>query len=106
MGNQCISADIKECALRLWDIGWELEDICWALMVSCQSIYRWQAIFVKHGSVNRPPSPIIGPTCILTCALLTACQTLYESDSDLYLNEIVTWLALTHDIVISTSTLS
>jgi transposase len=106
MGNRRISADIKECALRLWDVGWELEDICWALMVSHRSIYRWQAIFIEHGSVNRLPSPMIGPTRILTRALLTACQTLYQSDSDLYLDEIVTWLALTHDIVISTSTLS
>src|SRR6202453_2632201 len=106
MGNRRISADVKECALRLWDFGWELEDICWALMVSRRSIYRWRLIFEEYGSVKRPPSPLLGPTRILTRALITACQTLYESDSDLYLDEVVTWLAITHDIVISTATLS
>jgi transposase len=106
MGNRRISSDIKQCALRLWDSGWELEDVCFALMVSRASIYRWQAIFEQYGNVNRPPSPLIGPTRILTRALVTACQTLYESDSDLYLDEVITWLALTHDIIISTSTLA
>jgi transposase len=106
MGNQCISADVKECALRVWDSGWELEDICWALMVSRRSIYHWQLIFKEYGSIKRPPSPLLGPTRILTHALITSCQTLYESDSDLYLDEVVTWLAITHDIMISTATLS
>ena len=75
-------------------------------MVSHRSIYRWRLIFEEYGSIKRPPSPLLGPTRILTCALITACQTLYESDSDLYLDEVVTWLAITHDIVISTTTLS
>ncbi|KIM91457.1 hypothetical protein PILCRDRAFT_51240, partial [Piloderma croceum F 1598] len=106
MVNQCISTDIKECALRLWDSGWELDDICWALMVSHSSIYCWRVIFEEYGSAKRPPSPLFGPTHILIHALITACHTLYELDSDLYLDEVVTWLVLTHDIVISAATLS
>ena len=106
MVNRRISADIKECALRLWDSGWSLEDVCWPLAVSCSSMYRWQGIFDQYGSVNRLPSPLIGHAHILMCALLTTCQTLYEEDSDLYLDEVVSWLALNHDIVISTLTLS
>src|ERR1700728_934163 len=105
MVNRRISKDIKETALVLWDVGWEMDDICSALAISRSSVYRWQSILNEHGSVNRPPSPLRGRPRILTRALLAACQTLYQEES-LYLDEIVTWLALTHDIVISVSTLS
>ncbi|KAG1884908.1 hypothetical protein F4604DRAFT_1918573 [Suillus subluteus] len=82
MSNRKISADLKECALNLWNTGWDIEDIRDALGVSRASIYRWEAIFAEYGAVNRPPSPI-----------------------HLYLDEVVTWLALTYDISISVSTL-
>ena len=35
MVNQKISDDLKECALSLWDRGWELEDIIDAILISC-----------------------------------------------------------------------
>ncbi|KAG1812639.1 hypothetical protein EV424DRAFT_1264960, partial [Suillus variegatus] len=106
MGNRRISADLKECALNLWNTGWDIEDICDALGVSCTSIYRWETIFAEYGTVNRPPSPICGQQLrILTHALMTACEALFAEESDLYLDKVVTWLALTHDISISVSTL-
>lgn len=37
---------------------------------------------------------------------MQACQDLFSQESDLFLDEVVTWLALKHDIVISTSTLA
>jgi hypothetical protein len=43
---------------------------------------------------------------MLTRGLLRATQELYAEESDLYLDEIITWLVLEHDIAISTSTLS
>jgi len=98
MGNRKISADLKECALNLWNTGWDIEDIGDALGVSRASIYRWEAIFAEYGTVtvNRPPSPIRGQQLrILTLALMTACEALFAEESDLYLNEVVTWLALT-----------
>jgi hypothetical protein len=58
MGNRKISSDLKECALKLWNLGWDIEDICDALGVSRASIYRWEAIFAECGTVKRPPSPI------------------------------------------------
>ncbi|KAG1860247.1 hypothetical protein DFJ58DRAFT_657887, partial [Suillus subalutaceus] len=101
-----ISADLKECALNLWNTGWDIEDIRNALGVSCASIYRWEAIFAEYGAVNRPPSPIRGQQlCILTHALMTACEALFTEELDLYLDEVVTWLALTHNISISVSIL-
>ncbi|KAG2337519.1 hypothetical protein BDR05DRAFT_831311, partial [Suillus weaverae] len=97
---------LKECALNLWNTGWDIEDICDTLGVSCASIYHWEAIFTEYGTVNRPPSPIHGQRLhILTCALMTACEALFAEESDLYLNEVVAWLALTHNISISVSTL-
>ena len=36
---------------------------------------------------------------------MTACEDLFAQESDLYLDELATWLALTHDISISISTL-
>ncbi|KAF9470297.1 hypothetical protein BDN70DRAFT_764483, partial [Pholiota conissans] len=96
---------LKECALKLWDQGWEVDDIIEVLEVSRMSIYRWRAIFEQHGSVNRPPSSPKGPERIITRAALTAVHTLYETDSDFYLDELVLWLAVEHDIAISVSAL-
>jgi transposase len=106
MGNRKISAGLKECALNLWNTGWDIEDICDTLGVSRASIYRWEAIFAEYGTVNRPASPIRGQQLrILTRALMTACEALFAEESDLYLDEVVAWLALTYDISISVSTL-
>ena len=107
MGNRRISEDVKKIALKLWNQGWETEDITDILGISCASLYRWQAIFEEHGSVIRPPSPLKGQgTRILTRTLIQACQDLFSRESDLYLDEVVAWLALKHDIVISISTLA
>ena len=105
MGFQKISSDMKECALKLWDQGWETAKIVDTLSVSQSSLYRWQSIFDQYGSVNRPSTMPKGPERIITRAVLTAVQTLYEVDSDLYLNELVLWLAVKHDIKISVSAL-
>ncbi|KAI5984526.1 hypothetical protein EDD15DRAFT_2116314, partial [Pisolithus albus] len=101
-----ISNDLKECALCLWGSGWQLEDICDALGVSSRSCYCWREILEEHGSVNRPPSPLTGRARTVTRALLTAMEDLFSEHPDLYLDEICTWLAVEHDIDLSTSSLS
>ncbi|KAG1751893.1 hypothetical protein EDB19DRAFT_1824767 [Suillus lakei] len=53
MGNRKISSDLKECALRLWNTGWDIKDIQNALGVSRASIYRWESIFAEFGTINR-----------------------------------------------------
>jgi transposase len=105
MVNCRISPDRKLCALHLWDHGWEIEDICFALLISRRSLYRWRQIFAEHGSVTRPASPIIGAKRIINRAVLTAIHTIYTEDSDLYLDELRTLLAAEHGIFISQSTL-
>jgi transposase len=106
MVNCRISPDRKACALNLWDLGWEIEDICFAQSVSRSSLYRWRNIFVEHGNVNRPPSPLVGRTRIITRAVLTAVRTIYEEEPDLYLDELCTFLTVEHNIIVSSSTLS
>jgi hypothetical protein len=91
--------DLKECALRLWNAGWDIEDIHNALRAPRASIYRWESIFAEFGTVNRPPSPIRGQELrILARALMTGCEELFAEESDLYLDALATWLALTYDI--------
>jgi len=106
MVNCRISPDRKYCALDLWNCGWHTFDICDALSVSQASLYRWEAIFLEHGNVIWPPSPLIGRTKIIALTALTAIQTLYKEESDIYLDELCTFLALEHNIFVSTSTIS
>ncbi|KAG1853998.1 hypothetical protein F4604DRAFT_1591383, partial [Suillus subluteus] len=58
--NQRISNDLEDCALRLWNHGWESEDICEAFGVSERSCYRWRWIFEECGTVTKPPSTLTG----------------------------------------------
>ena len=106
MVNCRISPDRKACALNLWNLGWKVEDICFALSVSRSNIYRWYNIFEEHGNVIRPPSPLIGRTCVITQAVLTAVRSIYEQEPDIFLDEMCTFLAIEHDLIVSPSTLS
>ena len=105
MGFRKISSDMKECALKLWDQGWETANIMDTLGISQSSLYQWQTIFDQYGSVKRPSAMPKGPERIITQAVLTAVQTLYKVDSDLYLDELVPWLAIEHGIKVSVSAL-
>lgn len=105
MGNRKISRDLKECALRLWELGWEEHDILQGLAVSRSSLYRWRAIFDEYNDVQRPPSPLRGRTRIISRAVLTAVHDIYRNEPDMYLDELVFWLAINHDIAISKSAL-
>jgi transposase len=83
-----------------------LEDITEALGMSGRSCYHWRRIFEEFGTVVRPPSPLTGRTQTITRTLLTAIEDIFTVDSDLFLDEVCTWLAAEHDITVSKSTLS
>jgi transposase len=105
MGNRRISPDLKECALLLWELGWVLELITVSLCISRASIYRWRDIFAECRSTGRPQSGLVGRPRILTRAVLTAIKEVYKSEADAYLDELVWWHAIHHDIAISRSAL-
>ncbi|KAJ7018012.1 hypothetical protein C8F04DRAFT_978156 [Mycena alexandri] len=105
MVNRRISSNIKECALRLWELEWDRDAICSTLLVSQSSIYRWAALFEEFGSVSPPPSPIIGRPRIIGLAALTAIKEIYTKHADTYLLELQWWLLIHHDISISISSL-
>lgn len=56
MGNQKISTDLKESALQLWELGYELDFISESLCICQVSRYQWCNIFAEFSSVNWPPS--------------------------------------------------
>jgi hypothetical protein len=60
-----ISPNLKECALRLWELGWDEEAVIETLTVSQSSIYCWRATFLEFGCVKKPPSPLVGRTRII-----------------------------------------
>jgi transposase len=101
MGNRRISPDLKECALRLWELGWEEADIVQTLAVSRASIYRWRKIFEEFGTTTNPHARLAGRPSTITRAVLTAVHDVYKGEADLYLKELQFWLAIHHDIAIS-----
>ena len=105
MGNRRISPDLKECALRLWELGWDLELILDSLCVSQASIYRWRNLFNEFHAVTRPRSGLVGHRRILVRAVVTAIKEVYNNEADAYRDELVWWLAIHHDVTISRSTL-
>ncbi|KAG1742462.1 hypothetical protein EDB19DRAFT_615601 [Suillus lakei] len=93
------------CA-TLCDHGWEVEDMCEVLGVSRASCFRWRNLFEELGTVAKSPSPLVGRTRRITRALMTAVEDLFAEESDLFFDEICTWLAVEYNITISSSPLS
>jgi hypothetical protein len=101
MVNRRISADLKDCAIKLWEAGWHRSDICYALSVSPASFYRCRLIFEEFGTTTKPASPLIGWPHLITLAVLTAVKELYENHPDTYIDKLQWFLAVHHDIPIS-----
>ena len=86
-------------------LGWDIELIIDSLCISRASIYRWNKIFEEHQSVTRPPSAPIGRPRAIIRAVMTAIVQVYHNEADAYLDELVWWLAVHHDLPISRSAL-
>jgi len=99
-----ISPDMKKRALQLLEEGWEMSEIAAALGVSTKSIPRWHNNYGIHGRVD-PPSALRGRHRILTSDVIGELRELMQESPELYLDEIGEWLALYHNIQISTTAL-
>ena len=99
--------EMRECALRLWELGWDTQLIVESHSVSERSLYRWRNNFVEFGTVSRPLHlrKIQGRPRIIVQAVMTAIKEVYQNEADIYLDELVFWVAIHHDIAISRSTL-
>ncbi|KAJ3871310.1 hypothetical protein F5051DRAFT_423516, partial [Lentinula edodes] len=69
------------------------------------SLYRWRSTFEQIGAVVKPPSPIRGRPRVIGLAAFTAMKDIYRTNVDTYLDELMWYLAIHHDTVISKSSL-
>ena len=99
-----ISADMKERTLHLLTEGWELPEIAAVLGVSLKSIDRWADNYDRNGTVIRP-SYHQGRRHLLNAEAISDLKELIDESPELYLDEIGEWLALYHDIPMSTMAL-
>lgn len=100
-----ISEDLKRRSLFLIDEGVDKEDIAWILGISVRSIQRWERNLDVHGSVCPPKNPLQGRPPILTSRQTEELLLTVESAPELYLDELMEWLAIYHDVALSKSAL-
>ncbi|TFY79064.1 hypothetical protein EWM64_g4948 [Hericium alpestre] len=99
-----IDPGIKWRTIELLEDGWGEDEIILALNVSRDSIRRWTAYAEQHGSVV-PPHPHQGRPRLLNATIIEDMRSLLLDLPSLYLDEIVAWLAVVHDISISVGAL-
>ncbi|KAJ7133260.1 hypothetical protein C8R44DRAFT_611773, partial [Mycena epipterygia] len=100
-----ISDDLKERALWLLDGDYLTEDVCHLLGVSRASVYRWRANQENYGTVRPPPNPLRGRPRILNPDQTHDLLTLLAESPELYLDEIMDWIAVTQDTGLSRTAL-
>jgi len=84
--------------------GWEMNKIADVLGMSSKSIGHRQDNYEMHGCVD-PPSFLRGRRRILSEDVVDDLQDLMQESPELYLDEVGIWLALYHEVQISTTAL-
>ncbi|KAJ7829941.1 hypothetical protein B0H13DRAFT_1916173 [Mycena leptocephala] len=100
-----ISEDLKVRALYLLEQGYITDEVCELLGVSRSSLYRWKANQLDHGSVIPPVNPLRGRPRILNADQTHDLLTLLAEAPEMYLDEIMDWVALYLDAAISRTAL-
>lgn len=100
MPNRKISSDIQERALYLLSSGWSTPQVVAALGVSKRTLARWHASFQQYGHIPRL-TYLSGRRRKLTAKHLQDLQELLRANPSIYLEEVVEWFALHHDLPIS-----
>ena len=93
IGNWKISAELKECALQLWELGYKPDFILESLCISNVSMYRWHNCQLATLSIAHK-------TKIIVYAVLTAIKEVYCNEVDAYLGKLAWWLDIHNDTAI------
>ena len=101
-----ISKDMKERALSLYSQGYLPKDLCHIFGFSEKSLRRWKRNVQEHGSVIVPSSHRQGRPRKLNSDQIGDLMAQLLVEPDMYLDEIQTWVAISHDIGIAKSSLS
>ena len=83
-----ISAGLKEHAIWLLDHGYIDDEVCKILVVSCSSLYQWQANQEALGNVIPLQNPLQGCPCILDAEQTNDLFSMLSDAHKMYLNEI------------------
>ncbi|KAJ7247434.1 hypothetical protein B0H12DRAFT_1176342 [Mycena haematopus] len=105
MVYRAISEDLKVRALYLLDKGYITEEVCELMGVSRRSLYRWKANQLDYDGVIPPANPLRGRPRILNPDQTHDLLTLLAEAPELYLDEIMDWVALYLDASISRTAL-
>jgi len=100
MGYFSLSTDMKNRAMELLNDGWTEIEVAEVFGVSVRSLRRWEDDIAAKGEVN-PRSVLRGHPRILDAAVMEDLWVLIEESPALYLDEIVDYLAVVHEIHIS-----
>ena len=101
-----ISKDLKEHALWMWENEFEVGMIEEVLGVSERSLRRWRRNEEDFGSVIPPHNPLQGRPRTLTAEQTYALFARINEDPDLYLSELEEWLAIAHDVALTSRRIS
>jgi transposase len=104
MGYRSLSTDMKNRAMELLNDEWTEIEVAEVFGVSVRSLRRWEDNFAVKGEIN-PCSVLRGHPRILDAAVMEDLWVLIEESPALYLDEIVDYLAVVHEIHISIITL-
>jgi transposase len=101
-----ISPDLKERAIHLAANGYILPEICEVLGISHSSIKRWKRNEARYGSVIPSAIHARGRPSVATMAMVSDLHQLMLEAPDLYISEILDWLAVAHGVGMSRATLA
>ncbi|KAJ8076049.1 hypothetical protein PM082_022032 [Marasmius tenuissimus] len=97
--------NIKERSLWLLNQGFSPKETAHLLGGTECSIVQWKSNSRAHGSVTRPHHPIQDRLPRLSSKIREDLIALIKESPDMYLNEILDWLAIAHDAAILKSQL-
>ena len=97
---------MKEKVLTLCSQGYLPKDLCHIFGFSEKILRRWKQNFLKLGSVIAPLSHLQGQPRKLDSDQISDLMAQLIVEPNMYLDEIQTWVVISHDVEISKGSLS